>query len=45
MTEEELSSAHFCRAGGGSQRRLARDAAMNEVELNADCLHIAGQER
>ena len=31
ITEEELASAHFCRARGERKIRLAIDAAMNEA--------------
>ena len=44
MTEEELASAHLCRAGEERERRIARDAAMNEAQLNSDHLHRAWEE-
>ena len=42
MTEEELASAHLCRAGEERQIRLDRYAATNEAQLNDAHLHRAG---
>ena len=43
--EEEFASTFLLRAGEERQRRLARDADMNEAQLDAARLHRAGKER
>ena len=43
MTKEELGSDHMWGSGGVTQRRQARNAAMDEAWLNYTRLYRAGE--
>ena len=45
ITEEKIASVHLCRSGKERQKILARYEAMNEAQLNDDCLHVSGEEK